>query len=82
MIRTNFQTFKWVITLIHTISNNLLERKAQLCPNPSAQTTTTTTTPTSVNSVTLQSYVFVSFQQITVKLDITGLKAKAFFPAV
>jgi len=73
MIRTNFQTFKWVITLNHTISNNLLERKAQPCPNQSAQTTTTTTTPTSVNSVTLQSSVFVSFQQITVK---------AFFPAV
>ena len=47
-----------------------------------AATTTATTMPMSVNFTSLRSYIFISFQQITFKVDNFTTDFKVFFPAV
>ena len=51
-------------------------------PFPPPLTTTATTMQMSVNCTSLWSYFFISFQQITSKVDNFTTEFKVFFPAV
>ena len=51
-------------------------------PPPPPLTTTATTMQMSVNIMSLRSYIFISFQQITFKVDNFTSDFKVFFPAV